>query len=111
MADRLIKIGTGGRAVVQGVSNQGAGQFEAVQARSDILTYRVEYTRWLEGDTIDTYTVATVGVTVVTVDSADALDLTVSSVNVEGSATLTVTTVDGRVKEIVINFLEARMDA
>ena len=110
MADRLIRVIPGGRAIVQGVSNQGAGQFEAVQARNDILSYQIDYTRWLEGDTIASSLVETTGVTVATTENTSTLYLVVSGVSVEGSATIAITSADGRVKEIVVNFREARLD-
>lgn len=108
MADRVLKALPGDRYVTQGISNSGGSRFAAVQANSEEFTYKIDFTRWLDGSTITGNTVTPSSATVSTVATVSYLTLTVSAVSGSGQADITIVASDGRSKQVILALIEGR---
>lgn len=106
MTDRLAKIGENGRATTRGLIKTGPFRFLAFQDRDETLTYTLDLTGWLDGDTISSVALVNNGPTVTKTNTTTTVTLTASGVNGDGDCTVRITTAASLIKDILIRFRE-----
>jgi hypothetical protein len=107
MANRYIKVLRNNEISAKGGTFFNPSQVKFYQADTDKAIYDIDYTRWLEGSTIDGVpSVTSAGCTVTSSNTTTVLSLTVSAVSGTGTVEVKSTAADGRIHTLFMTVAE-----
>lgn len=107
MADRLVKVLANDRLVASGLSRVSTRTVQMNLPSTDIATVKIDYTRWLDTDTLSSIATVSSGVTVSVSTSTPSTTLTLSAVADAANVQVLATSSGGRKHTLWIDVNEA----